>query len=157
MTSKLLAAAAILATLALVTSACIPNVRPTLEIPIEVRNADDIGAIAIELVYDSSVLRVDRVDPAELAEGADAGFNKDDRGRLVVVVQNAPSINGDGTLVTVIFDVMDERGETDLVIEDIQARNFTTHEFVSDQAQGQTGNFRADDMSYVAPAIVFVP
>ena len=124
-----------------------------MDLPVQVRGADEIGAIAFELVYDATLLDPTLVDPDELAKGANAGFNDDNPGRLVVVVQNAPSIDGDGTLVTIQFDVLRDSGTSDLVLENVQARSLATLEFVSPMVQ--PGNVVAEDLSYVAPTFVF--
>ena len=155
MRSKLLATAAILAALVLVTSGCLESA--DLDLPIQIRGADDVGALGFELVYDELLLEAIGVTPDDFAKGPDAGFNIDIPGRVKVVIQNAPNINGDGTVVTIQFKLLWDSGTTDLVIEAIQARNMTTHEYISEQAQAEPGNFRADDMSYMTPTIVFVP
>ena len=125
----------------------------SVTVPVEVRNADDIGAIAFELVYNSALLKVDGVDNVGFSKGADAQYSAATPGRLVVVVQHAPAMNGDGTLVEVHFDILEHSGESSLTLENVQARNRSTLEYIATQTE--PGNIQVEDGAYVSPQIIF--
>ena len=125
----------------------------TVGVSIEIKNADDIGAVGFNLIYDPSVLSVGDVLRDELATGADSGYNADTPGNLLVVVQNARPINGDGVLVKVFFNLLDESGSSSITLENVVAKNRTTLENVN--AGTVPGSFNALDMSVVAPVIDF--
>jgi hypothetical protein len=125
----------------------------TASVAVEVVNADSVGAIAFEVVYDATLLEVIRVNPDDLADGANSGFNNDTPGRLLIVVQQAPSINGTGDLVTIQFDILRGSGQTSLALENMQARSLATGQPVP--VQGTAGSVKADDASYVSPRLIF--
>jgi len=151
MTARLLSTVATVILLAVWASGCVTTTT-TVSVPVEVRSANNIGAIGFELAYDSTLLEVTEVDDVGFSESADAGYNSDTPGRLVVVVENA-SINGDGTLVEVNFKALQDSGESAVTFERIEARNATTGELVTTQTEA--GSIRVDDESYVSPKIVF--
>jgi hypothetical protein len=127
----------------------------TLTLPVEVSTTEALGAVAFYLIYDASLLEVTGVDPADLAEGADSGFNSDTPGRLLVVVQQAPSIDGDGTLVDIQFDILEGEGQSSIGLEDVQVKLLATGDRVS--VRIEAGSVQADDASYVAPRIIYEP
>jgi len=151
MLTRMLSIAAIVSLLAVVAVGC---ARPSqVTVPVEVINASDIGAISFELVYDSSALEATKVVDVGFAKGASAGFNADTPGRLLVVVQNAPTMNGDNELVEVQFDVLKDNGQATLALENIQARVVTSGALLTPQTQ--PGSVQLDGSSYVSPQIVF--
>ena len=146
---RLTAIAAICVALALVAAGCVTT--KSLELPVEVVSASNVGAIAFEIVYDSALLEVTDVKPDDLAEGATSGYNNDTPGRLLVVVQGA-LINGDGTLVKVHFTLTEGTGSITLPLENLQVLDASTSAAVPFQTVA--GSVSAEDGSWVAPRIV---
>jgi len=121
--------------------------------PIEVTNADRVGAIAFNLVYDSSVLEAQAVEVKELATGANASYSTSTPGKLLVLVQNAPNINGSGTLVVAKFKVLNTAGATTLEIEVVEALNLDTGEPVGTSVSD--GSYSGTTDSVEPPIIIF--
>ena len=123
-----------------------------LTVPVKIENADHVGAIAFNLVYDSSVLKVTTVNVEDLARGSSAQWAIVGTGQLKVVVQNA-NINGDGTLVTVKCKALNTTGSSTLVIQVLGAISGNTGEDV--ETQVTEGSYSAADDSVEAPVIIF--
>ena len=123
-----------------------------LGVPIKIENADHVGAISFNLLYDSSVLKVTAVNVGDLAKGSSAQWAIVGTGQLKVVVQNA-NINGDGTLVTVKCKALNTTGSSTLVIQVLGATSANTGEDVGTQVTD--GSFSASDDSVEAPVISF--
>ena len=121
-------------------------------VPVKIENADHVGAIAFNLVYDSSVLKVTTVNVEDLARGSSAQWAIVGTGQLKVVVQNA-NINGDGTLVTVKCKALNTTGSSTLVIQVLGATSGNTGEDVGTQVT--EGRYSAADDSVEAPVISF--
>ncbi len=139
--------------LVLLTLSCGGTEESIIDVPIEIKNATDVGAVWFDLVYNPDVLTATEVRVDELSRGAEAGFNADTPGRMLIVIQNAPLINGDGILVRAYFEVLDYAGTSTFTLENIQAMNGVTLEYVD--AQSSSGNFAAADMTVTAPVIDF--
>jgi hypothetical protein len=123
-----------------------------VSLPIKVENADHVGAIALNLLYDSSVLKVTAVNVGAPARGSDAAWQITGPGTLKLVVKNA-NINGDGTLVTVKCKALNTTGSSTLAIQILGATSGNTGEDVGTQVTD--GSFSAADESVEAPVIIF--
>jgi hypothetical protein len=126
-------------------------------VPIKIENADHVGAMAFNLLYDSTVLEVTGVSKAALVRdsGSTARWAIEQPGQLYVVVEKAKNnkIDGDGTLVEVKFRVLNASGSSTLAIRVLEARSGATGEQV--ETQVSEGSFSASDMSIEAPVISF--
>ena len=120
--------------------------------PIKIENADHVGAISLNLLYDSTVLEVTSVNVGAPARRSDAAWQITGPGTLKVVVKNA-NINGDGTLVTVKCKALNTTGSSTLVIQVLGAIGADTGEDV--ETQVTDGTFTASDDSVEAPVIRF--
>lgn len=124
-----------------------------LSVPVKVENADHVGAIAFELLYDSTVLKVTAVNVGALAGGSSAQWAIVQPGRLWVGIQGAKNLNGSGTLVTVKCKVLDAAGSSTLAIQVVATSSADTGEEV--ETQVNEGTFNASDDSVTAPVIRF--
>lgn len=125
-----------------------------VSLPIKVENADHVGALALNLLYDSMVLEVTGVDAKALARTGTPRWTVLEPGKLLVVVENA-DIDGGGTLVEAKFKVVSSTGLSTLTIQVLEARSLNTGELV--EAQVTDGAFTASDRSVEAPVISFGP
>jgi len=75
----------------------------TLEVPIEVRAAFNVGGLQLELTYDPEVLQLQGVRAGPLARNALLESNDDIPGRLRLALVNSLGIDGDGAVISVIF------------------------------------------------------
>ena len=95
-----------------------------VEVPINIRAAQQLGALQMELVYDPAILEAQTVENGSMPQEITVGHNVVSPGRLRVVM-NAPareSISGDGTLLKALFTVKGQGGQScDLLLEQVQA------------------------------------
>jgi hypothetical protein len=124
-----------------------------ISVPVNIENANHVGVVVFELTYDSRVLEAGSVDKGTLARGADARYVTTKPGTLLVVVEKAPNIDGDGTLVVAYFKVLDEAGSSTFTIDILEARDSNTGEVLVPQVSD--GSFVASDMSVEPPVITF--
>jgi hypothetical protein len=123
-----------------------------LSVPVSIENADDVGALGFNLLYDSTVFEVTRVDLGTLAKGSVAQWALQKPGELLVLVSYA-HIDGNGTLVEVKCKVLNSTGTSTLAIQVLEARSASTSELV--ETEVSEGSFSASDMSVKAPVIRF--
>ena len=124
-----------------------------INVSINVQDADRIGAIQFELVYDANVLQVNDVRLDALGRAAQAGYNAETPGRLFVVIQNAPNIDGDGKICWIYFQVLNETGTSNLVLENVISKSLDTQELV--ESTTTPGTFNAATDSITSPIIVY--
>ena len=124
-----------------------------LSVPIKVENADHVGAIAFNLLYDSAVFKVTAVNVGALARGSSARWAVVQPGQLWVGIQDAKNLNGNGTLVKVKCKVLNTAGSSTLAVQVLAAASADTGEAV--ETQVTDGSFTASDESVEAPVIIF--
>ncbi len=93
-------------------------------VPINVRGAQQLGALQMELTYDPAVLDAPTVEKGSMPQEITVGSNVVSPGRLRVVMNASAreSISGDGTLMKVVFLVKGQSGQQcDLRLEQVQA------------------------------------
>lgn len=112
----------------------------TVQVPIQVSGAPNIGAMHLEIVYDARVLQAADVERSALA-GSNALIesNPDQAGRLIIGIVTLDGINGDGTLANVNFNLVGDPGmNSPLTLENTRAWEASTHfEVLVKTAAGQ--------------------
>ena len=92
---------------------------------IQVQNADKLGALHIELVYESSMLEATDVKLGDLAENGQVDFDLGTPGRAVIGVIDAMGINGSGDVVEISFNEK-KNGRSSLELENVMATDAET-------------------------------
>ena len=99
----------------------------TVEVPLNIAGASDVGAMQIVLTYNSSVLSVSSVEKGELTENSMLESNKAVPGILAIGIADTDGINGDGVLAVMMFSVIGELGDTSpLTLETVEANDVDT-------------------------------
>ena len=99
----------------------------TIEVPIEVAGAANVGAMHIELSYDAGVLQAKEVKRGALADNAMLESNLSAPGRALIGLIHAAGLNGEGVVAVVVFQVLGREGDTTpLVLENLAAHDATT-------------------------------
>ncbi len=94
-------------------------------IPIQVKNAKNLGALHIELVYDSSILEATEVRLVGLGENGQIDYELKTSGRVIIGFINAMGANGSGDLVEIIFSEKAD-GNSQLSLENVVATDANT-------------------------------
>ncbi|WP_319507611.1 cohesin domain-containing protein [uncultured Methanolobus sp.] len=103
----------------------------TVNVPILVTGAENIGSIDLVLTYDPAVLQAISADTRELGKNAYLESNTANEGEIVIALADAGGINGDGTVATVSFIVLGEEGtSSQLTLEEVSVHNLDLVELV---------------------------
>lgn len=148
--------------LALTLANCAPKAAPTetlpeeVSIPINAENANNIGALHLELVYDPMVLEPTEVEKGMLAGNAMLESNIDTPGRIVIGMIDASGISGNGPLAVISFRLVGANGMTSaLTLEKLTAHDATT--LMDIPTRATPGSFTVKDYSFKPPVILFSP
>ncbi len=125
-------------------------------VPIEAQDADNIGALHIELGYDADVLSPVDVRTGALAANAMLEYSTDANGWVVISLVDSSGIDGTGTLAEVEFDVVAEGdASTALTLDNLSAWDAAN---VFDVPTAAThGSFTTADGLASAPTVTFGP
>lgn len=139
-----------------------PTLPPTaalpdeVSIPINAEDANNIGALHLELIYDPAVLEPTEVEKGMLARNAMLESSTDTPGRVVIGMIDAAGINGNGSLAVISFRVVGKDGMTSpLILEKLTAHDATT--LVDVPTKATSGSFTVKDRSFTTPIILFSP
>jgi len=94
-------------------------------IPIQLNNADGVGALHIELVYDSSIIEVADVTLGSLGENGQVDFEMESPGRVIIGLIDAMGMIGSGDVVEIRF-TENAGGKSSLVLENVVATDAET-------------------------------
>ncbi len=96
-------------------------------VPIQVRGANNVGAVQFEITYDSTLLTPLKVEAGSFIPNALVEFNTETPGRLAIGLVTVTPINGDGELVTARFKINGTQGQViPLTLANAQAWDETT-------------------------------
>ena len=113
----------------------------TVEVPIEVAGAANVGAMHIELSYDAGVLQAIEVKPGSLAGSAMLESNLSMPGQVIIGLVDAAGLNGDGSVAVIVFQIVGREGDTSsLTLENLATHDATTRDALA--VQGINGIFQ---------------
>lgn len=95
-----------------------------VEVPIDVRAAQQLGALQMELVYDPDILEPLSVETGTMSQDVTVDHNIVAPGRLRIVMNASAreSVSGDGTLIKAVFTVKGTNQQRcELTLEQVQA------------------------------------
>lgn len=136
-----------------VPAATTPPLVDQVAIPINLKGANNVGSLHIELVYDPAILSAAGVEAGQLAGNAVVESSLETPGRVIVGVIDAMGVSGDGPVATVSFEVLDAGGESPLSLENLEANHCET--LFDILVQASAGIFQGSDSSFTAPAVNF--
>ena len=88
------------------------NTGETIDISIDMVNAQSIGAIDITLTYDSSVLTATKVSSSDLTSGSMISGNTDVKGTVTIGIVDVSGFSGDGSIAKITFEVIGSDNDT---------------------------------------------
>ena len=94
---------------------------PTVDVPVELRDAEGIGSLHIELTYDASALTAVSVSAGDLAENALFEADTGSPGRVIIGIVDAAGITGTGPVAIITFEPAGPRATSLLKLENVQA------------------------------------
>lgn len=109
----------------------------TVEVPIILEGASDVGSMDVVLKYDADVLRAVAVEGAELGKNAFVEANTAREGEVIIALADSSGINGDGAVATISFEVTGDVGSTSpLTLEDVSVNNVELVEIITTTESG---------------------
>ncbi|WP_340818859.1 cohesin domain-containing protein [Methanolobus sp. WCC4] len=109
----------------------------TVEVPIDLTDATDIGSMDIRMSYDGDVLQAMGVDTGELGGNAYIESNTASDGVVFIALADASGISGTGTVAVVSFEVLGDTGSTSsLALEDVSVHDIERVEVITTTEDG---------------------
>ena len=119
-------------------------------VPVQVKNADGVGALHIEVVYDSSIIEVADVTLGSLGENGQVDYEVESPGRVIIGFIDAMGMSGSGDVVEIEFTENSD-GKSSLALENVVATDAETlYDLV---VQTSAGSLDTDDDTSMAPVI----
>jgi hypothetical protein len=123
------------------------------DIPVNLKDAGNVGGLSFDLVYDPAVLEVTAVKAGTLAQNALIDSNTKTPGHLIIGIVSSSSINGSGAVANVTFKSKATTGTSTLTLEKVEA--YSADKLQDIRTQVSAGQFNAKDSSSIAPSISF--
>lgn len=113
------------------------SVDETVDVPLTVNNAENIGSLDIVITYDPTILQVEGVSKGELNNGM-ISSNTDTDGILSIAIADQNGIEGDGEIGVISFSVVNETGSSPLKVESLSVYDTDSLEL---NAASEDGSF----------------
>ena len=126
----------------------------TLEVPIEVRGAFNVGGLQLELLYDPAVLDLRSVKAGPLGRNALLESNQATAGVVRIALIDANGINGDGEIITVVFVPTQQAGSSSLTLDSVEASDIHLRDLV---VQASSSQYTGPADPLTPPALIFRP
>jgi hypothetical protein len=116
----------------------------TVNVPIELEGASDVGSMSIVLRYDPDVLMAVAVEGDELGKNAMIEVNTAREGEVIIALADSSGINGDGAAAIISFEVTGDIGSTSpLTLETVSVSNVDMVEIITTT---KSGTFSVEDV-----------
>ncbi len=132
-----------------------PVVLPsTVNVPIYLAGAKNVGSLEFVLTYDPTVLEVSDVEAGGLAQNSLFDFGVRVPGRLWAGLIDTDGINGDGPLAVVSFKVIGPGSSaSQLTLENVAT--YDARSLLDILADATSGSFTVDGPTLTAPVLAF--
>ena len=124
----------------------------TLEVPIEVQGAANLGSLQLELVYDPLEAELRDMRAGPLARNALVDFNRDTPGRVRIGVVDASGISGDGAIIILFFLPIGQAADIEMNLEAVEASDTDLKDLV---VQSTVGLISRPGKPVTAPVLRF--
>ena len=124
----------------------------TLDIPVTVRGASNLGSLQMELRFDPQALELKGVKAGPLARNALVDSKISAPGRVQIGLVAASGISGDGGVVMLTFAPGGKAGTVSLTVEQLQAADTDLRDLVVTTTPGQ---FSGTGSQATGPVISF--
>ncbi|MBN2489031.1 MAG: hypothetical protein JXA98_08390 [Methanosarcinaceae archaeon] len=109
----------------------------TVEVPINLEGATDVGSMDIVLSYDAAVLQAIGVEAGELGKNAYIESNTAGDGEVIIALADASGISGNGPVAVVSFEVIGDTGASSpLTLGDISVHDIERVEVITTTTDG---------------------
>ena len=126
----------------------------TVELPIAVQDALNLGSLLVEVGYDTGMLELQSVKAGALGRNALLESNQETPGMVRIGLVDPNGINGDGEIITLVFLLIKSGGSSPFTLELVEASDTDLRDLV---VQVNSSQFTGPDEPFVPPALVFRP
>ncbi len=130
------------------------TVAATVELPIAVQGATDLGSLLVEVGYDTGMLDLQSVKAGALGRNALLESNQENPGRVRIGLVDPNGINGDGEIITLVFLAIQDGGSSPYDLELLEASDTDLRDLV---VQVNSSQFSGPGDPFAPPALVFRP
>ena len=109
----------------------------TVEVPIDLEGALDVGSMSIVVKYDPDVLMVVAVEEGKLSKNALIEANTAREGEVIIALIDSSGMNGNGAVAIISFEVTADIGSTSpLTLEEISVSSVDMVEIITTTESG---------------------
>ena len=126
----------------------------TVELPIAVQGAFNLGSLLVEVSYEAEALEFQSVRAAALGRNALLESNQENPGSVRIGLLDPNGINGDGEIITLVFLAIQDGGSSPYTLELLEASDTDLRDLV---VQVNSSQFSGVGEPFVPPALVFRP
>ncbi len=130
------------------------SIDATVELPIAVQGAFNLGSLLVEVSYEADALEFQSVKTAALGRNALLESNEENPGRVRIGLVDPNGINGDGEIITLVFLPIQGGGSSPYTLELVEASDTDLRDLVVPLNSSEFGGFGEP---FVPPALVFLP
>ena len=130
------------------------SVDTTVEFPIAVQDAFNLGSLLLEVGYDTGMLELQSVKAGPLGRNGLLESNQETPGMVRIGLVDPNGINGDGEIITLVFLPSQGGGSSPYTLELIEASDTDLRDLVVEVNSSQ---FTGVGEPFVPPALVFRP
>ena len=126
----------------------------TVELPIAVQGAFNLGSLLVEVGYDTGMLELQSVKAGALGRNALLESNRETPGMVRIGLVDPNGINGDGEIITLVFQSIQSGGSSPYTLELVEASDTNLRDLV---VQVNSSEFSGVGEPFTSPALVFRP
>jgi len=130
------------------------SVGTTVELPIAVQDAFNLGSLLVEVGYDTGMLELQSVKAGALGRNGLLESNQETPGMVRIGLVDPNGINGDGDIITLVFLPIQGGGSSPYTLELLEASDTDLKDLV---VQVNSSQFSGVGEPFVPPALVFRP
>ena len=109
----------------------------TVDVPIILEGASEVGSMDIVSTYDANVLSTVDVEAGALGKNALIESNTARDGEVIIALADSSGIDGDGAVAIVAFEVIGDAGTTSyLTLEAVLVHNLDLDEIIPNTVNG---------------------
>ena len=100
-----------------------------IDVPINIENATNVGAVDIVLNYNAKVLSAISVTSGSLTKGASLAYNINENGSIAISLASPYGFTGTGSIATLNFKVIGNNGDiSHLILSNVELSDATTYD-----------------------------
>ena len=124
----------------------------TIDIPVTIQSASNVGSLHFEMAYDSGALRAIDVQLGTVSTNAILEYSADAPEQVIVGIISSSGINGNGQLAIVTFEVLRDNATSTFSLGNIIAHDATS---MTEITTATSAGSLTTDGNYIAPVLLF--